>query len=71
MPAIVTTTPLSVRFEFPDGTTWTARLDGLPNPRLAEDLAQGLPMLTHPLGGIAARATAGNYIGALRCMCAN
>jgi hypothetical protein len=68
MPAIVTTTPLSVRFEFPDGTTWTARLDGLPNPRLAEDLAQGLPMLTHPLGGIAARATAGNYIGALRCM---
>lgn len=68
MPAIVTTTPLSVRFEFPDATTWTARLHGLPNPRLAEDLAQGLPMLTHPLGGIAARATAGSYIGALRCM---
>lgn len=68
MPAIVTTQPLSVRFEFPDGTSWAARLDGLPNPQLAEDLAQGLPMLTHPLGGIGARATAGNYIGALRCM---
>jgi hypothetical protein len=68
MPAVVTTEPLSVRFEFSTGTTWTARLDGLPNRRLADDLARGLPLLTHPLGGIAARKTAVAYASALRCM---
>jgi hypothetical protein len=68
MPAIVTGEPLSVRFEFPDGTTWTASLDGLPNPRMAEDLAHGLPSLTHPLGGIATRRTATFYVSALRRM---
>jgi hypothetical protein len=66
MPAIVTVEPLSVCFEFPNGTTWTVHLDGLPNPRLAADLASGLPFLTHPLGGIATRSTALSYVCALR-----
>lgn len=68
MPATMIVEPLSVRFGFPNGTTWTADLAGLPNPQLAADLARGLPYLTHPLGGIATRATATSYIVALRCM---
>jgi hypothetical protein len=71
MPASVVTEPLAVRFVFPDGTGWTARLDGLANPTLAADLARGLPMLTHPHGGIATRHTAGQYVQALRAMVAD
>lgn len=68
MPAVVNTEPLSVHFQFPNATTWTARLAGLPNPRLAADLAQGLPHLTHPLGGIATRCRASHYVTTLRRM---
>lgn len=39
MPATVVESPLGVHFSFPNGTGWTANLDGLPNPGLARDLA--------------------------------
>ncbi|MEV1172126.1 hypothetical protein [Nonomuraea sp. NPDC049784] len=66
MPAHVIEEPLAVEFTFPDGTRWTGRLDGLPNPRLAADLAMGLAQCTHPHGGIGAKGTAVRYCCALR-----
>jgi hypothetical protein len=68
MPAHVTAEPLSVRFQLPDGTDWTADLSGLSNRHLAADLASGLPLLTHPHGGIGSSKTADFYASGLRRM---
>lgn len=68
MPATVNRDPLAVVFEFPDGTSWTAQLAGLPNAQLAMDLADGLVRLVHPHGTIAARGTAVGYAVSLRQM---
>lgn len=68
MPASVIDDPLAVRFLLRDGEQWTAELDGLPNPRLARDLARGLAENAHPHGGIGARNTANFYAISLRQM---
>lgn len=66
MPAEVLDEPLAVRFSFPGGRTWSARLDGLPNPRLARDLAHGMVRCFHPYGRANATHTARHYVVALR-----
>ncbi|MET7353798.1 hypothetical protein [Streptomyces mirabilis] len=48
MTATVIDSPLAVRFLLRNGRTWTADLEGLPNPRLARDLAVGLAENAHP-----------------------
>ena len=68
MPAEVIDTPLAVRFSFPGGRGWSARLDGLPNPRLALDLAHGMVMCFHPYGRANATHTARRYVVALRSL---
>ncbi|MEV6651835.1 hypothetical protein [Streptomyces sp. NPDC051219] len=68
MPAYVIDEPLAVHFVFPNGREWTASLDGLPNPGLARDLAQGLAANAHPDGGIGAKNTVKAYAVALRTM---
>ncbi|MFE1317725.1 hypothetical protein [Kitasatospora phosalacinea] len=68
MPATVTRDPLSVRFIFNDGSRYVASLDGLPNPELARDLAQGLASNAHPHGGIGTKRTAMVYAVSLRQM---
>ncbi|MGY6657646.1 hypothetical protein ACXIZN_36345 [Amycolatopsis sp. TRM77291] len=68
MPASVVEEPLSVRCVFPDETTWTARLNGLPNPRLALDLARGLAMLVHPHGRVTRQGTVATYAVTARKM---
>ncbi|MBK3623294.1 hypothetical protein JHN59_00185 [Streptomyces sp. MBT49] len=68
MPATVVTKPLSVHFVLPDGTQWTARLEGLPNPRLARDLALGMAENTHPTGAIGKKRVAEYRAVALRQM---
>ena len=66
MPAEVIDTPLAVRFSFPGGRSWSARLDGLPNPRLALELAHGMVLCFHPYGRANAVHTARHYVVALR-----
>ncbi|MGW2346672.1 hypothetical protein [Streptomyces sp. NPDC001661] len=66
MPAAVTEAPLSIRCWFKDGTEWTFSLAGLPNERLAHDLAVGMAANVHPHGGVGARETASNYAVAVR-----
>ncbi|GGV83095.1 hypothetical protein [Streptomyces massasporeus] len=68
MTATVIDSPLAVRFMLRNGRTWTADLEGLPNPHLARDLAVGLAENAHPHGGIGARNTANFYAIALRQM---
>ncbi|CAO0837550.1 Integrase OS=Streptomyces microflavus OX=1919 GN=Smic_07840 PE=4 SV=1 [Streptomyces microflavus] len=68
MPATIVHEPLGVHFTFVDGTDWTVRLAGLPNPQLARDLAVGLAANAHPHGGIKRRATANGYGIAARRM---
>lgn len=68
MPATVVTKPLSVHFVLPDGTQWTASLEGLPNPRLARDLAVGMAENTHPTGAIGKKRVAEYRAVALRQM---
>ncbi|MFF2128720.1 hypothetical protein ACFVW1_25685 [Streptomyces olivochromogenes] len=68
MPATITEEPLAVHFLFNDGSQWSAALDGLPNPDLARDLAQGLAANAHPHGGIGAKTTAAVYAVSLRQM---
>ncbi|MFD8608978.1 hypothetical protein [Streptomyces sp. NPDC059631] len=60
--------PLRVECTFPDRTTWTARLDTTPNPRLTEDLARGMVQLIHPLGSVKRRIGAVQYASAIRRM---
>ena len=66
MPAVVVDDPLAVRFEFANGKVWFARLHGLPNPRLAADLAAGMAGCAHPHGGVGSVVTAQGYAWALR-----
>ncbi|MGW5155766.1 hypothetical protein ACWEPN_09820 [Nonomuraea wenchangensis] len=66
MPATVINEPLAVEFVFPDGSQWTGRLEGLPNRRLAAELANGLAHCAHPHGGVASKTTAVIYCVALR-----
>lgn len=66
MPANVIRSPLAVDFALPDASTWTANFAGLPNKRLAFDLARGLASLVHPHGPIGSRHTASDYAVALR-----
>ncbi|MFD4258676.1 hypothetical protein ACFWR9_13825 [Streptomyces sp. NPDC058534] len=68
MPAFVTEEPLAVRFVLRNGKEWTARLAGLPNPRLARDLAEGLAACAHPHGGIGAKNPAERYAVSVRQM---
>jgi hypothetical protein len=68
MPAHVVDDPLAVEFIFPNGTGWTVALDGLPNSRLARDLAIGLAANAHPQGGIGAKNTAKGFGVGLRRM---
>ncbi|MFJ8757824.1 hypothetical protein [Streptomyces cyaneofuscatus] len=68
MPANVIDEPLAVHFWFPDGSQWTAALDGLPNPALAVELAQGLAMNAHPHGGIGSKNYAEDFAVAVRRM---
>lgn len=68
MTATVVHEPLAVLFLLANGTEWTAKLDGLPNPQLAENLARGLAANAHPHGGIKAEKTAITYATALRQM---
>ncbi|MGW4382755.1 hypothetical protein [Kitasatospora sp. NPDC004531] len=62
--------PLRVEFDFPDGTQWTARLEGTANPALAAELAAGLVQLTHPLGDVSRKGTAIQYASTIRKMAA-
>lgn len=68
MPATVTTDPIAIRFDFPDGSSWTARFPDEPNPKLALDLLEGLATLTHPHGDLAKRRSAENYVRTIRQM---
>jgi hypothetical protein len=53
---------------FSDGRRAEYRLDDLPNPRLARDLATGLVGLIHPHGSADAAGTVTFYVQALRSM---
>lgn len=66
MPAEVIDAPLTVRFSFPGGRSWSASLEGLPNPRLALELAHGMVRCFHPYGRGNALHTARHYVVALR-----
>ncbi|MET9544235.1 hypothetical protein ABZY36_02840 [Streptomyces sp. NPDC006627] len=68
MPATVIDEPLGVHFIFADGSEWTVRLAGLPNPALARDLAVGLAASAHPHGGITRKKTVSCYALSLRNM---
>ncbi|KUM68219.1 hypothetical protein [Streptomyces curacoi] len=68
MTATVIDAPLAVQFMLRNGRSWTADLEGLPNPHLARDLAVGLAENAHPHGGIGARNTANFYAISLRQM---
>lgn len=61
MPATVVAEPLTVDFVFSDATRRALRLDYLPCPRLAADLAAGLASLTHPHGEVDSEATVLHY----------
>lgn len=66
MPAAVSDDPLTLQFEFPNGTSWAASLADLPNLELARDLAQGLVQLVHPHGTVASKPTAVSYVVSVR-----
>lgn len=68
MPAFLIDEPLAVRFVLRNGKQWTANLAGLPNPRLARDLAEGLAACAHPRGGIGAINPATRYAVSVRQM---
>ena len=53
---------------FSDGRRAGYHLDGLPNPRLARDLADGLVDLIHPHGTADSGGTVIFYVQALRAM---
>ncbi|MEU5384178.1 hypothetical protein [Kitasatospora cineracea] len=62
--------PLRVEATFPDGTAWTAMLNGTANPRLAEDLAHAIVQLVHPLGTVTSRIGVVQYASTARRMVA-
>jgi hypothetical protein len=68
MPTMVTDGPLGLSCVFSDGSRADFDLAGLPNPRLARDLAVGLVELIHPHGSVDAERTVAAYLLALRRM---
>ncbi|GJO01820.1 hypothetical protein DSM43518_03230 [Mycobacterium marinum] len=68
MPTMVTDDPLHLGCVFSDGSRADFDLAGLPNPRLARDLAVGLVELIHPRGSVDAERTVAAYLLALRRM---
>lgn len=68
MPTRVTDEPLGLSCVFSDGSRAEFDLTGLPNPRLARDLAFGLVELIHPHGSADSAGTVDAYAGALRAM---
>jgi hypothetical protein len=70
MPTMVTDDPLGVACVFSDGSRAEFDLAGLPNPRLARDLAAGLVELIHPHGSADSVGTVVGYVLSLRKMVA-
>ena len=68
MPTRVTDEPLGLSCVFSDGSRAEFDLAGLPNPRLARDLAVGLVELIHPHGSADSAGTVEGYARALRAM---
>ncbi|MGH7426903.1 MAG: hypothetical protein ACREUF_11435 [Solimonas sp.] len=68
MPTRVIGGPLGVSCVFSDGSRAEFDLSGLPNPRLARDLAAGMVELIHPHGRVDTYGTALAYAGAVRAM---
>ncbi|WP_427004860.1 hypothetical protein [Pseudarthrobacter sp. H2] len=68
MPTMVLDDPLGVVCVFSDGDTAEFSLEGLPNPRLARDLAVGLVELIHPHGTVDSAGSVVHYVRALRRM---
>lgn len=68
MPTAVIEKPLGVVCVFSDGSRAEFDLDGLPNPRLARDLAIGLVELIHPHGTVDAASSVAQYVRSLRTM---
>ncbi|MEU9031870.1 hypothetical protein AB0D46_30990 [Streptomyces sp. NPDC048383] len=68
MPTMLVDEPLSLACVFNDGRRAEYSLDGLPNPRLARDLATGLVDLIHPHGTADSAGTVTFYVQALRNM---
>jgi hypothetical protein len=68
MPTTVLDDPLGLSCVFSDGSRAMFDLSGLPNPRLARDLAVGLVELIHPHGTVDTYGTALAYAGAVRAM---
>jgi hypothetical protein len=59
MPACLAEEPLGIACVFSDGSRAEFGLDGLPAPRLAQDLLVGLVELVHPHGSVDAAGTVG------------
>jgi hypothetical protein len=68
MSATVMHDPLRVVCVFSDGSRAEFDLAGLPNPRLARDLAAGLVELIHPHGSADSVSTVADYVRSLRTM---
>ena len=68
MPATVRDDPPGIWCVFSDGSTAEFGLDGLPNPRLARDLAVGLVELVHPHGTVDTAGSVDHYVRSLRRM---
>ncbi|MEU8928093.1 hypothetical protein AB0D10_45590 [Kitasatospora sp. NPDC048545] len=68
MPTMLIDEPLGITCVFSDGSRAEYSLDGLPNPRLARDLATGLVELIHPHGTADSAGTVTFYVQALRSM---
>ncbi|MGW2543774.1 hypothetical protein ACWC5I_23570 [Kitasatospora sp. NPDC001574] len=68
MPTMLIDEPLALTCVFSDGRRAEYSLDGLPNPRLARDLATGLVDLIHPHGTADSAGTVNFYVQALRNM---
>src|SRR5216684_2412688 len=68
MPTMLVEEPLGIWCVFSDGSRAEFSLDGLPNPRLARDLAAGLVELIHPHGSVDAAGSVDHYVRSLRMM---
>src|SRR5260370_9063755 len=66
MPMMLTDEPLAVTCVFSDGRRAEFSLEGLPNPRLARDLARGLAELVHPPGRVDAPGSARHHVSSAR-----
>jgi hypothetical protein len=68
MPTMLVEEPLGIRCVFSDGSRAEFSLDGLPNLRLARDLAAGLVELVHPHGSVDTAGSVDHYVRSLRMM---